>query len=117
MLDNQSIEQNSVDSGQPLHTDNLTITKKGAQYARVLVELDAKQARVWEQMVGLPNGTNITVNFKYELDPKVCDKCKSLGHLSDMCGVKVARKHYKRKNLGKPLLMSGYLGQASSPLV
>lgn len=66
-----------------------------------MVELDAKQARVWEQVVVLPNGTTIPVNFKYELDPKFCDKCNSLGHLSDTCGVKETRKNYKRKPLVK----------------
>lgn len=48
-------------------------------------------------MVILPNGTSIPIKFKYELDPKYCDKCNSLGNMQDMCGVKVGRKRREPK--------------------
>lgn len=102
--------------GKPLHTDNMTISKKGASYARVLVELDAKQDRVWEQVVVLPNGSNISIQFKYELDPQVCGKCNSLGHISYMCGVKETWKKYKRKpQVNEPEKEHPLVGSESSP--
>lgn len=73
--------------GKPIHTDQLTISKKGSTYARVLVEIDAKKDRVWECPVMLPTGKMTVVKFKYELDPKFCGKCNSLGHTIDLCGV------------------------------
>lgn len=83
--------------GKPLYTDMMTSSKKENKYARLLEELDAKQLRVWEKLVILPNGNTITITFKYELDPKYCHKCNSLGHIADLCGVQTKRKIFRQK--------------------
>lgn len=73
--------------GKPIHTDQLTISKKGSTYARVLVEIDAKKTRIWDYPVILPTGVSTVVKFKYEMDPKFCSTCNSLGHLTGQCGM------------------------------
>lgn len=70
--------------GKPIHTDKLTVSKKGSTYARVLVEIDMKKPRIWEYHVDLPTGKVIQIRFNYEMDPKFCTKCKCLGHLADV---------------------------------
>lgn len=41
--------------GKPIHTDVLTITKRGANYARVLIEIDAEKPRILDYVVKFPN--------------------------------------------------------------
>lgn len=93
--------------GKPIQSDMMTMSKKGPHYARVLVELDAKKPRLREQVVVLPNGGSFPIQFKYEFDPKYCDKCNSTGHKSDMCVVNAPRRRYKSKNTYKGLQSDG----------
>lgn len=92
--------------GKPIQTDKMTITKQGSSYARVLVELDAQKPRIWEQTVVLPNGIPIPIKFRYELDPKYCDKCNSLGHTTNMCGLEANRRTQKWKTTIVPPAVS-----------
>lgn len=77
--------------GKPLHTNMLTISKKGATFARVLVDLDVQEQRVREYSVVLPLGKIILIKFKYEFEPKFCDKCDCLGHSVETCGIEPIR--------------------------
>lgn len=88
----QALSKISSVVGKPIHTDKLTSSKKSANYARVLVEIDAKKQRILEKSVVLPNGKQILVKFTYKLNPKYCDKCNSLGHSSDVGGTGIQQE-------------------------
>lgn len=54
-----------------------------------------------EYPVELPTGKVILIKFKYEFEPKFCDKCDSLGHTSDVCGIprgNTKPKQYRHKD-------------------
>lgn len=90
--------------GKPIHTDVLTITKRGANYARVLVEIDSKKPSILDYAVKFTNGKKTTIMFKYEIETKYCDKCKSLGHTMESCGIEIVRgrrRHPPRQRDGK----------------
>lgn len=77
--------------GKPIHTDKLAISKKGHNYARVPVELDAKKSRILDYSIKLPTGKQVVLKFIYELEPKFCDRCDVMGHTLYMCGKKRIR--------------------------
>lgn len=75
--------------GKPITTDQFTRDMNKPSYARVLVEVDATKPLVRELFLEMPNGKKVTQPVLYEMEPKACLKCRTLGHDKEECQGKV----------------------------
>ena len=92
--------------GKPLHVDEATAKRKRLDFARICIEIDAKD--------DLPNDITISVNIdsvmvgvEYQWLPSKCEGCKVFGHT---CGPKPASKESNPEDwlvVGKGKLTKG----------
>ena len=71
--------------GCPLHADYITLSRKRLSYARVCVEIDAKEALIEEFDFQCSNGRWIPVKVDYEWVPQKCVTCGVFGHTLHSC--------------------------------
>ncbi|XP_058726185.1 uncharacterized protein LOC131597508 [Vicia villosa] len=86
--------------GFPLVMDECTASKLRVSYARILVEVDVTKDFVKEIPIRDCEGRKIKKMVEYEWRPKLCDKCKKLGH---QCKEPVRK--VERKWQPKPLIL------------
>ena len=71
--------------GCPLHADHITLTRKRLSYARVCVEIDAREALIEDFDFQCSNGKWIPVKVEYEWVPQKCATCGVFGHTLRSC--------------------------------
>ncbi|VFQ58792.1 unnamed protein product [Cuscuta campestris] len=71
--------------GRPIKRDNATATRTKLEYARIQVEVHAKQEFPKEINYMDEYGRLITQEIVYEWKPSLCNHCKKLGHEEETC--------------------------------
>ncbi|XP_020266409.1 uncharacterized protein LOC109841898 [Asparagus officinalis] len=66
--------------GRPITTDKLTANRQRLAYARVLIEVDLPATLPDQITIQSPNGKQYQQRVIYEMKPRWCDFCKSVGH-------------------------------------
>jgi hypothetical protein len=71
--------------GKPIQSDHMTSSLARLSYARVLVEIDLREALQHSVVVSLPDGSPLHQQVVYEALPKFCNFCNVLGHNRILC--------------------------------
>lgn len=87
--------------GRPLMTDQFTKDLTKGAYARVLVEVDVTKPLVRELSLEMPNGKKIVQPVLFEIEPKICLKCRTLGHNKEECRGKGPTQRGRSKSRGR----------------
>ncbi|XP_020249672.1 uncharacterized protein LOC109827121 [Asparagus officinalis] len=81
----KSISKIASAVGRPITTDKLTANKQRLAYARVLVEMDMPASLPDFITLKGPDGKLFNQKILYELKPRWCNHCKSVGHDTLFC--------------------------------
>ena len=71
--------------GCPLHADHITLSRTRLSYARVCVEIDARDELIDDFDFQCSNGTWIKVRAEFEWVPMKCSSCGVFGHTLGSC--------------------------------
>ncbi|KAF4354220.1 hypothetical protein G4B88_005665 [Cannabis sativa] len=86
----ESLKKGQV--GKPIMVDAITKQRDKLAFPRVLIEVLLNQPM--PDLIWFENefGSNVSVQVKYEWKPNVCGHCSGLGHSTEECRKKVAKK-------------------------
>ena len=71
--------------GCPLHADHITLSRTRLSYARVCVEIDARDALIEDFDFQCSNGRWIKIRTEFEWVPLKCSSCGVFGHTLGTC--------------------------------
>ncbi|KAF4381270.1 hypothetical protein G4B88_009598 [Cannabis sativa] len=97
----ESLKKGQV--GKPIMVDAITKQRDKLAFPRVLIEVLLNQPL--PDLIWFENefGSNVSVQVKYEWKPNVCGHCSGLGHSTEECRKKVAKKQqWVVKPIGQP---------------
>lgn len=86
--------------GRPIMTDQFTKDITKGAYATVLVEVDVTKPLVREIFLEMPNGKKVVQPVIFEMEPKLCLKCRTLGHSKEECQRKGPLQRGRSKSRG-----------------
>ncbi|KAK8646222.1 hypothetical protein V6N13_120015 [Hibiscus sabdariffa] len=71
--------------GKPLYSDRATVLKQQLEFAKVCVEVDAKEDIPASILVDLGEGNLVDVAVETVWSPPRCKHCAIFGHLDEKC--------------------------------
>eukprot|EP00252_Welwitschia_mirabilis_P002186 TRINITY_DN1208_c1_g1_i1.p1 TRINITY_DN1208_c1_g1~~TRINITY_DN1208_c1_g1_i1.p1 ORF type:complete len:109 (+),score=10.27 TRINITY_DN1208_c1_g1_i1:913-1239(+) len=71
--------------GKPLCTYGITTRQERLSFARICIEISAKNELLTDILLKGPNGERLEQNVEYEWMPAKCTYCKFFGHKTENC--------------------------------